>query len=75
MDKKPEHILKNDLDFLSRIDASSNSRIRILKFLLDFSSRNDASSIPRNWIFGQNSRIGVSELHIPDSKLVREYLT
>jgi len=34
--KKPEHILKNGLDFPSRNDASSNPRIRILKFLLDF---------------------------------------
>ena len=49
--KKPEHISKNGLDILSRNDASSNPKIRILKFLLDFLSENDASSILRNWIF------------------------
>ena len=44
-------IPKNGLDILSRNDASSNPKIRILKFLLDFLSENDASSILRNWIF------------------------
>ena len=43
--------LENGLDFLSRNDASSNPRIKILKFSLDFLSKNDASSNPRNWIF------------------------
>ena len=51
MDKKPDHIPKNGLNILSRNDASSNPKIRILKFLLDFLSENDASSITRNWIF------------------------
>jgi len=61
MDKKPEHIPKNGLDILSRNDTSANTKIRILKFVLDFLSENDASSIPGNWIFVQNSRIGVKE--------------
>ena len=60
LDKKSDHILKNGLVFFTRNDASSNPRIRILKFLLDFSSRNDANSIHRNGIFVQNSRIGVN---------------
>ena len=61
MDKKTEHIPKNGLDILSRNDTSANTKIRILKFVLDFLSENDASSIPGNWIFVQNSRIGVKE--------------
>ena len=36
---------KNGLDFLSRNDASSIPKIKLLEFLLDFLSRNDASSI------------------------------
>ena len=51
MDKKPDHIQKNGLDFVSKNEASSILRIIILKFSLDFLSRNDASSNPRNWIF------------------------
>ena len=42
---------KNGLDFLSRNDASSIPKIKLLEFLLDFLSGNDASSIPRIWIF------------------------
>ena len=60
LDKKSDHILKNGLVFFTRNDASSNPRIRILKFLLDFSFRNDASSIHRNGIFVHNSRIWVN---------------
>ena len=42
--------------FLSRNDASSNPRIRILNFLLDFLTRNDASSLPRNGMFCPRTR-------------------
>ena len=63
----------NGLDFLSRNDASSNPRIRILKFLLDLLSRTDASSIPRNWIFcpeftDKSCISGWSGGRTPDSK-------
>ena len=45
------YTLENGLDFLSRNDASSNPRTRILKISLEFLSKNDASSNPRNGIF------------------------
>ena len=59
MDKKPEHILKNGLDFLSGNDASSNPRITILIFLLDFLSGMTLAQFPEIEFFVQNSRIRV----------------
>ena len=57
--------MKNGLDFLSRNDASSIPKIKILKFFWIFCPEMTLTQIPGFGFFVQNSRIGVKEISDP----------